>query len=194
MTHHSNFGVKSEARRAGALEWVESFQPGPIDHLARSRRLTLDLLRHSRSAFDRTNYQPGHVTGSGLVISPIGNRVLLVFHGRLQLWLQPGGHVEADDLDVLATARREVQEETGVALLPVERPCLVGVDVHEIPAGRGEPPHLHHDLMFRLLAASDDLGVSPEARQVVWCRIDELERYQVDDVLLRSARRAVDDA
>ena len=46
----------------------------------------------------------------------IGQRVLLVHHARLDRWLLPGGHVEPEDGCVEDAARREVIEETGVAL------------------------------------------------------------------------------
>ena len=103
-------------RRRNALRWVESFAPSH-ERAVRSRRLTLELLRDSPAPFDRSRYDPGHITASGLVLSPTGERVLLVFHNRLQLWLQPGGHVEPCDNDVLTTAVREVQEETGISVL-----------------------------------------------------------------------------
>jgi 8-oxo-dGTP pyrophosphatase MutT (NUDIX family) len=42
-----------------------------------------------------------------------GERVLLLFHAKLAMWLPPGGHVDPDELPDEA-AVREVLEETGV--------------------------------------------------------------------------------
>ena len=85
--------------------------------------------------------QPAHFTGSAVVVSPDGARVLLVMHAKLNRWLQPGGH--ADTLDGGAmeqTALREAREETGldVSLFP-GAPSPFDVDVHVIPARKTEP-------------------------------------------------------
>ncbi len=116
---------------------------------------------------------------------------MLVLHDRLGIWLQPGGHVEPSDPDVLAAAQREVREETGAVIVTPAAAPLVGVSVHEIPAARGEPRHMHHDLVFALVATSDEVRASPETRAVVWCPVEDLGKYQVDDGLLESVERAV---
>jgi hypothetical protein len=56
-------------------------------------------------------------------------------------------------------------------------PRLVGVDVHPIPPGRGEPLHLHHDLIFAFQAASLETECSEESRALAWCRAEEFDRY-----------------
>lgn len=50
-------------------------------------------------------------TAAGILIHE--NRVLLVKHKKLGIWLNPGGHVEGDELPHQA-AEREFREETGV--------------------------------------------------------------------------------
>ncbi len=175
-------------RRDHTIQWVESFAPAR-EREVQSRRQTLELLRGSKTPFDRKHYEPGHITASGLVLSPDGNRVLLVFHRRLQAWLQPGGHVDESDRDVAATAVREVREETGVTLAPDHNPPLVAVDVHQIPANRREPEHLHHDLMFRFTATSETLEAAEEVREVVWCPLHRLTDYPLDEPLLNGLER-----
>ena len=184
-------GEPADTKRNSAVGWVESFEPLGNPRHERGRELTLELLRRSPDPFDRVDYEPGHITASAVVFSPDRARVLLVFHNRLQLWLQPGGHVERSDPDVSAAARREVEEETGAALYPSDNPQLVGVDVHEIPPARGEPRHLHHDLVFRLVARSEKVQVSSESRSVIWCPVQDLSDYQADDALLGVVDRAL---
>ena len=55
----------------------------------------------------------GHMTGSAWVVNPALTHTLLTHHRRLDLWVQLGGHVE-DDADMLAAARREAHEESGL--------------------------------------------------------------------------------
>ncbi len=99
--------------------------------------------------------------------------------------------MEATDPNVVATAAREAWEETGVQLDAATSPALVGVSVHPIPAARGEPRHLHHDLMFRFLASDHSIRARAEVTEVVWSRIDCLGEYGVDGAMSRSIARAV---
>jgi 8-oxo-dGTP pyrophosphatase MutT (NUDIX family) len=169
---------------------VESFVPDDDPRARDSQVRTLDLLRTAARPFDRAAYAPGHVTASGLVLSPHGDQVLLVFHRRLQRWLQPGGHVEPSDIGIVGAARREVQEETAVELDERVLPALIGIDVHTIPQSEREPGHLHHDLVFRFVARSDSLAPG-DRPAVAWCPIDRLDRFSADPPLRRAARRAV---
>jgi 8-oxo-dGTP pyrophosphatase MutT (NUDIX family) len=162
----------------------------PTDGQAlKSFELILQLLDCSPAPFSRHQFTPGHVTASGLVLAPDGVRVLLVHHRRLERWLVPGGHVEPDDDTISGSARREVTEETG-AIVPSAY-AIVGADVHGIPAGRGEPYHLHHDLLFAFQASSDEILVSSESHAVVWCHPDEFDRHQVPGNVQRAYRRTV---
>jgi 8-oxo-dGTP pyrophosphatase MutT (NUDIX family) len=106
----------------------------PTDGQARkSLELVLMLLECSPAPFSRDHFTPGHITCTGLVLAPDGARILLVHHRRLDRWLLPGGHVEPEDAAIGDAARREVIEETGVALRSNPTAPLCGVDVHGIP-------------------------------------------------------------
>lgn len=173
------------------LAHLSNFDPGSDGRAALSLGRTRALLEQSSAPFSRSKFDPGHITASGLVLSPARDRVLLVFRRRLQRWLQPGGHVEPEDADLIAAARREVLEETGVGLDPYVVPALIGVDVHLIPARSDEPPHLHHDLVFRFVALGDG-AIAPEVgRDVRWGDISRLAEVDPDDALRRSVRRAL---
>src|SRR4028118_2034312 len=123
------------------VRMVEKFVPRFDGEAAKSRDLTLALLAWSPDPFSRSIYNPGHVTCTGVVLSPKRRKVLLVHHARLGRWLLPGGHVEESDSFVTDTARREVLEETGAVLGEGVVPRLVGIDVHAIPANAKEPLH-----------------------------------------------------
>jgi 8-oxo-dGTP pyrophosphatase MutT (NUDIX family) len=178
-------GLAEDIRR-----WVEAFDPGDDAPARASREAVLALLNGNPDPGARTGFQPGHVTASGLVLADDGRAVLLVLHARLGRWLQPGGHLEPSDDSVAGAARREVLEETGLALDPSDRPVLVAVDVHEIPAARGEPTHLHHDLMFGFVSPRSPLRPGPGALRAEWCPIETLGRLGVDAALRRALGRA----
>jgi 8-oxo-dGTP pyrophosphatase MutT (NUDIX family) len=125
------------------------------------------------------------------VYSPETEAVLLVFHSRLRRWLQPGGHLEPADETVVAAARREVLEETGILVDPGPAARLVSVDVHEIPAARGEPAHRHHDLMFGFVAPERAPTPGEGVLRAAWCPVARLDAYEVDDPLRRAVARAI---
>jgi len=165
---------------------VRSLADPSDGELTKSRDLVLYILEHTPTPFSRDQFTPGHITCTGLVLSPASDAVLLVHHRRLDRWLLPGGHVEPADPTIADAARREVLEETGVLLDPDPSPRLIGIDVHGIPPGKGEPYHLHHDLLFAFRAQSRDTQLSHESRAIAWSCPDEFERYD----LPRNIRRA----
>ena len=170
-----------------AYNLVKALNDSTDGELVKSRDLVLLLLDHTPAPFSRDQFMPGHITCTGLVLDPARADVLLIHHGRLDRWLLPGGHVEPADPTLVEAARREVVEETGVLLDPDLAPLLVDIDVHGIPPGKGEPYHLHHDLLFAFRALSRDVQVSHESRDIAWSSRDQFDRYD----LPRNVRRAV---
>ena len=80
-----------------------------------------DSLRHAVLAFldarpdaCRRACVPGHITASTLILAGDADEVLLTLHPRLGRWVQLGGHCEDIDTDILAAARREATEESGI--------------------------------------------------------------------------------
>lgn len=132
------------------------------------------------------HYVPGHVTASAFVVDREHRRLLLIHHGKLHLWLQPGGHVDPGE-DVLTAAIREVQEETGVVGVPLHD-GIFDVDVHPIPASR-RPPHRHYDVRFLLEATSEDLMDSDEVLGVRWVPFDDVADLASDASVVRATAK-----
>jgi 8-oxo-dGTP pyrophosphatase MutT (NUDIX family) len=168
---------------------VRAFHDSTDGASLKSRELILLLLDHTPVPFSRTQFTPGHITCTGLVLAPDNERLLLVHHHRLDRWLLPGGHVEPDDAEIWDAARREVIEETAAILQPDPTPPLAGLDVHGIPAGKGEPYHLHHDILFHFRASGDRTALSPESRAIAWCSPAAFDRYSVPDNVRRAYAR-----
>jgi 8-oxo-dGTP pyrophosphatase MutT (NUDIX family) len=61
---------------------------------------------------------PGHITASAFNLDASRQRVLLIHHAGLNLWLQPGGHIDAGEL-TLNAAIREAWEEVGLRIKPI---------------------------------------------------------------------------
>jgi len=126
------------------------------------------------------------------------DRVLLLWHRQLRRWLPPGGHLLPNELPDEA-ARREVQEETGLAVelvgeygLDLERPQQLlrpeGVQVEEIG-----PDHQHIDLIyFARPRPGTPLTPRPNAESAAigWYRLADLPALGVSDEVQRWAARA----
>ncbi len=137
---------------------------------------------------DRT-CRPGHLTGSALVVDPADRRVLVLFHAKLQRWLQPGGHADGDG-DLARVALREATEETGIEGLRVVGPA-VDLDVHVVDPP-SEDAHEHHDVRFLVVAPPGAVPVgNHESEALRWVAVDELPGFGADDGLLRLADRAL---
>ena len=114
----------------------------------------------------------GHVTGSAWIVNREYSRVVLVYHAKLGKWVQPGGHCDGES-DVLAVAKREAEEETGLHVTSLSED-IFDVDVHEIPEYWNTPAHLHFDVRYLLLADDAQRPVcSNESTAVRWVSLDE---------------------
>jgi 8-oxo-dGTP pyrophosphatase MutT (NUDIX family) len=174
---------------AAVLEELSSYRPaaeGERESLARIE----ELLRRAADPFTRDHRD--HITGSAVVARPDGSAFLMVFHKRLQRWLQPGGHVESGDASVLATALREAREETGVAALEIANGGrILDLDVHPIPATAKRPAHVHHDLRYLLTTRADATIAEPlEIEKVGWFSIEEALATGADESLARALLKA----
>jgi 8-oxo-dGTP pyrophosphatase MutT (NUDIX family) len=177
-----------------AIAFVRAFEASPEEE--KSRELILALLEFTAAPFSRDQFHPGHITGTAVVLHPDGRRILLMHHHRHKRWLLPGGHVEPEDATLSDAARREAMEETNVRIGDARNASgvmrLAGMDVHGIPARKGEPYHLHHDLIFAFAAESGEFAVTEEAPQAAWCAADEFSQYELPASIVRAARRALE--
>jgi 8-oxo-dGTP pyrophosphatase MutT (NUDIX family) len=166
---------------------VGGYTPGEdpeSQSLARLRRLVADF----EDPWNRHRFDPGHLTASAFVLSPSRTSIALVHHEKLDLWVQPGGHVEADDPTHQAAARREVAEECLVS--DPHSLGLIDLDIHVFPARAGQPEHLHFDLRWAFVARTHEIGSGDGTLAVRWVPL--LEAAEMDESIARAARKLLD--
>jgi 8-oxo-dGTP pyrophosphatase MutT (NUDIX family) len=124
-----------------------------------------------------------HFTASAIVFDD-RQRVLLVHHNKIGLWLYPGGHIDPNE-DPAQAAQREVLEETGIHTQAISdqlftHPAvtthappytIIEMDVADTKIG----PHRHIDLVYVLRATSGELAAQlDEVGGVQWVPLADL--------------------
>jgi 8-oxo-dGTP pyrophosphatase MutT (NUDIX family) len=126
-----------------------------------------------------------HFTVTGFVVD--GDRTLLHWHKKLQIWLPPGGHVDANE-DPVQAVLREVREETGIVaeIVPSQRefaftnvtalPPPISIIVADVEVD-GPHPHQHIDMSYvvRPVAGAPG-GEAEEDHGFIWVSEAELRR------------------
>ncbi len=147
-----------------------------------------DFVSDSPNAFSRANPE-GHVTASAVMARMEGPAFLLIWHGKLSRWLQPGGHMEEGDGSVFAAALREAREETGFERFGFpfgER--ILDVDVHPIPSHGPDPAHFHFDIRYLLTVRAG--GTVSQDDKIRWFGLQQAVVAGVDESLARALRKA----
>jgi len=174
---------------ASARAAIVAAAPGDAAHEAHRRQILAFIDEHP-DALHRSCLA-GHLTGSAAVIDPTTRQVLLLFHAKVQRWLQPGGHADGDG-NLARVALREAWEETGIEGLRVLTPA-VDLDVHLFHNARDvEPDHLHLDVRHLVVAPA---GAQPdgneESEDLRWVDEDEVPSLGVDAGTVRMVRSAL---
>ena len=131
--------------------------PAEVEQLSEPLR----LLGEGRDFASRRSF-PMHVTVGALLVREDAE-VLLIEHLAYGITLQPGGHLEPTDVDLLAAAVRELTEETGLDpadVLPASQ-TPVYIEYGQVPARpeKDEPAHHHLDLGFAFTTAHAKVDV-----------------------------------
>lgn len=122
------------------------------------------------------------------------DKVLLIFHKKLQKWLPPGGHMNPNELPT-ECAIREAKEETGLDVELVsqeniwvnnkwngksfERPymCLL----EDIPAINGDAAHQHIDFIYLGKPIGGTLIFNEEETEKLrWFTLEDVEQLKID--------------
>ena len=142
------------------------------------KRKFFELTALEPGALDRET-TPGHLTGSALVFNHDATETLLLFHTKLQRWLQPGGHADGE-ANLARVALKEATEESGIDGLEIVDPA-VDIDIHNV-APEGAEPILHYDVRFVVFAPD---GAQPvgnhESQDIKWVSLDDLDDYDLDE-------------
>jgi 8-oxo-dGTP pyrophosphatase MutT (NUDIX family) len=136
-----------------------------------TRQRFLDFVRPDAGTVWR-EHTGGHVTASALIVDAAAERVLLCLHGRIERWVQLGGHCEPVDTTVAGAALREASEESGILGLRISE-APINLDVHHVVCSGGSS--LHYDIRYAAIAPPGAVEmVSAESSALGWFAPDAL--------------------
>lgn len=143
------------------------------------KKIILRYLNAFDDVLTRDN-ELGHFTASAWVINKEKTKILMVYHNIYNSWCWTGGHADGED-DLLATAIREVNEETGVKnVIPLSKDIfsleVICVDGH-IKNKKYVSSHVHLNLTYLLEADEFDtlLIKEDENSGVKWIKIEDIK-------------------
>ena len=159
-----------------------------FDHIERAHLKTiLNFCGQHNNPFDR-NIPTGHITASAVLTTPDYTQVLMIWHEKLQKWLQPGGHCDLElDLTTQDTAKRELIEETSISASLISASTIqpFDLDVHTITA-TVDKQHVHYDIRYLYIYKGNLTLKSRD--DTSWTSTADLATYP-DESLARFARK-----
>lgn len=160
--------------------------------------ILLSQTQEKKDIFNRKNFV-GHIVANALIIND-KKEVLTIFHNKLKMYIQPGGHVDNTDHSVLDATLREVREETGLDSLVldpwhIENEIPIFIESHLIPENlkKDEKEHYHHDFMYVFRTENDDIKLQlEEVSDFKWIKISEVLGKSPNSFISKSLTRLFD--
>ena len=124
-----------------------------------------------------------HFCASVFVVNPEDKKILLVKHKHFKKWVQPGGHIEHNEVPE-ETALREAYEETGIKVrllgetFPREDDYIRPLGIQK---NRGSQGDVHVDITYAAVPISNIIPDfdDEETASVRWFSREELESLNV---------------
>jgi len=151
---------------------------------------TIAFVERSKNVFKNWNPE-GHITGSAWLLDKDHGHVLLTHHKKLNRWFQLGGHSDANP-ETFQVAQREAIEESGLRGIDAPNEMIFDIDIHTIPARKGEPEHLHYDIRFLFEADRHaPLQLSNESHALAWIALDNISEKTNDPSIMRMVKKTL---
>ena len=141
---------------------------------AHDQAVMRQLLATQPDLFTREN-QVVHMTASSWLLNATHDKVLMIYHNIYHSWAWTGGHADGDR-DLLAVAKREAMEETGVTEIRAISEDIFSLEILTVDGhGVYVPSHLHLNVSYLLEADEEEvLRIKPDENSGVrWFFLEE---------------------
>lgn len=157
-------------KRQQLITLLEQYSPLDSDEILYKEKM-LSFIKNHLDCFERT-LEVGHITASSWLLDSTKEKALLLHHAKLDIWCQPGGHSDGNS-DVLFTAIKEAQEESGIEEIIPLKTTIFDIDIHPIPGKGNILPHLHYDVRFLLqILNKKEPSLNQESKGFLWISKD----------------------
>lgn len=132
-------------------------------------------------------------------------RILLIFHKKLNQWMQPGGHIERKENTITALLHESL-EETGIKLdkyLPMikkykngalDLPVPLYLQQQPIPIHENEPAHYHLDMGYVFkVSYQEPRPAEGESEKIRWFTKTEALGLETSESVKEAIIKAFDD-
>ena len=175
-----------ESFRSAILDTTQHYLEMFPDEQERLAELRRHLSNPELDLRLRSTIPEGHMCASGILLFP-GNKVLMLEHKALGIWVVPGGHYDITDGSLSATAIRETMEETGLTGVRLHSwhtssGIPLDIDTHPIPQNdkKNEGAHQHFD--FRYVLEVTDPQAAAEALQLDLNEVLDFKLFDLDEI------------
>lgn len=127
------------------------------------------------------NNEFAHFTVSAWAVNKEKTKVLMIYHNIYKSWAWTGGHADGES-DLLATAIRELKEETGVKNVKILNDNIFSLEIAcvngHIKNGKYVSSHVHLNLTYLLEADENEILKIKEDENsgVKWVNIEDVEK------------------
>lgn len=94
--------------------------------------------------------------------------------------------MDEEDESLLTAALREAREESGIQAIEPLQATIFDIGHHPINTAK-EPPHVHYDIRYLLVAKSMESIVSEESNDLAWVPLAEVATISNSTALQRMA-------
>lgn len=182
--------MNDDEQRTNFHQYLKNTVARYLERFPDEKSRTHEFVTHlSNAGLDlrlRSTIPEGHVCASGIILLP-NNKVLMLKHKALGIWVVPGGHYDLADLDLVATAIRETTEETslqGVKLHPWHREhgIPLDIDTHPIPERKEKHEGAHQHFDFRYILTVDQPETLLEQLELDSNEILDFEAVDISEI------------
>ena len=131
------------------------------------------------------NNEFGHFTASAWVVNKERTKVLMIYHNIYQSWAWTGGHADGES-DLLATAIRELKEETRIKNVKVLKDDIFSLEIicvnGHVKKGKYVASHVHLNLTYLLeVDEKEILKIKQDENSgVMWVKIEDIEKKSTE--------------
>jgi 8-oxo-dGTP pyrophosphatase MutT (NUDIX family) len=174
---------------APVLALLAAYRPQDADELHALERI-VQFVSETPAFADRLT-PIAHITASAWVTDPSRQKALLLHHKKLDIWVQPGGHVESNDTSLPAASLRELREETGLADARLVSEGIFDIDIHGIPARGSLAAHDHMDIRFWFESSQTHTILSDESHELAWMDREAIDRVTHEASIWRMVNKTL---